>query len=275
LNDTAKMEMRVLAPEKLGYESANEKVPVPQGVLPAELEFYESYAWCLNPHLTVREAIDRLRAEIDRLALVPRGWQTDEVAANIFLLSCGLLNCIDEYLRGPGLRLPSRLAAMRLARGARWVTENVFGTLQPRSRAYVRRWRERWIDELSDFLSVMVAEQASEPASFAGSGKRLAALLRLPLPSDLQADRIGIPSPFRRLDLTHVDILALGKCYVRRFPDRSQAILLVGLRTSGSYFAPLLRALFEAEGYGRVSFLTLVPGKGPGRWEAKARPDRR
>ena len=50
-------------------------------------------------------------------------------------------------------------------------------------------------------------------------------------------------------DLTHVDVLALGKSYVSRFPDRSQAILLVGLRTSGSYFAPLLRALFEAEGY--------------------------
>ena len=189
----------MLAPEKLGHESVNEKVPVPQGVLPAELEFYESYAWCLNPHLTVREAIDRLRAEIDRLAIVPRGWQTGEVAANIFLLSCGLLNCVDEYLRGPGLRLPSRLAAMRLARGARWVTENVFGNLQPRSRAYVRRWRERWIDELNDFLSAMVAEQASEPASFAGSGKRLAALLRSPLPSDLQARThrypVSVPPP--------------------------------------------------------------------------------
>src|SRR6516165_3653228 len=118
--------------------------------------------------------------------------------------------------------------------------------------------------------SVLAWKEGSEPASLAESGKRLAALLSTPLPSDLQAERIGIPSPFRRLDLTHVDVLALGKCYVRRFPDRSQAILLVGLRTSGSYFAPLLRALFEAEGYARVSFLTLVPGKGAGRSEAKA-----
>src|SRR5882762_1960741 len=118
--------MPMLVPEVLSYESEHEKAPVPQRVLSAELEFYESYAWCLNPHLTVREAIDRLRDEIDRLAIVPRGWQTGEVAANVFLLSCGLLNCVDEYLRGPALRLPSRLSAMRLARGARWVTENVF-----------------------------------------------------------------------------------------------------------------------------------------------------
>jgi len=104
------MEMRVLAPEKLGHEWVDEKVPEPQGVLPAELEFYETYAWCLNPHLTVHEAIGHLRDEIDRLATVPQGWQTGEVAANIFLLSCGLFNCVDEYLRGPALRLPSRLA---------------------------------------------------------------------------------------------------------------------------------------------------------------------
>jgi hydroxymethylpyrimidine pyrophosphatase-like HAD family hydrolase len=261
--------MRMLAPEMLSCESEHERALGPQGVLPVELEFYESYAWCLNPHLTVREAIDRLRDEIDRLAIVPSGWQTGEVATNVHLLSCGLLNCVDEYLRGPGLRLPWRLAATRLGRGARWATENLLGNLRPRPRAHVRRWRERWLAGLNDFLSVVVAGQTSNPSAVAESGGRLAMLLRSPLPSDLQAERIGIPSPFRRLDLTHVDVLALGRCYVRRFPDRSQAILLVGPRTSGSYFTPLLRAFFEAEGYGTVSLLTLVPGKGPGRWESK------
>ena len=47
------------------------------------------------------------------------GWGTavpDEVVTNVYLLSCGLLNCVDEYLRGPGLRLPWRLAEMRVGR---------------------------------------------------------------------------------------------------------------------------------------------------------------
>ena len=57
----------MLAPEMLSCEPEHEKALGPQGVLPAELEFHESYAWCLNPHLTVREAIVRLRDEIDRL----------------------------------------------------------------------------------------------------------------------------------------------------------------------------------------------------------------
>jgi hydroxymethylpyrimidine pyrophosphatase-like HAD family hydrolase len=261
--------MRMLVPEVLSYEPEYENAPAPPAVLPAEVDFYESYAWCLNPHLTVREAINHLHEEIGRLASVPSGWQTGEVPTNVFLLSCGLLNCVDEYLRGPALRLPWKLAAMRLGRGARWAAENALGNLRPRPQAHVRRWRERWLAGLNDFLSIVVTGQASDPSSFAEAGGRLAMLLNSPLPSGLQAERIGLPSPFRRLDLTHLDILALGQCYVRRFPDRSQAILLVGLRTSGSYFIPLLRAFFAAERYEKVSLLTLVPGKGPGRWEAR------
>ncbi len=252
---------------------ADQVAQPPQAPLAAELAFYESYAWCLNPHLTVGQAIDRLHHEIDRLAAVPHGWQTDEVVTNVYLLSCGLLNCVDEYLRGPGLRLPWRLAAMRLGRAARWAAENILGNLRPPPQARVRRWREQWLAGLDDFLSLMVAGQAAHPAAFAAAGGRLAALLRAlpraPLPSGLQSARLAVPSPFRRLDLTHHDVLALGRCYERRFPDRAQPILLVGLRTSGSYFAPLLRAFLKTEGFGTVALLTMVPGNGPGHRERR------
>jgi len=62
---TADKEMRMLAPEPLRHESEQPNGHLPQSVLPAELEFYESHAWCLNPHPTVREAIAHLRDEID------------------------------------------------------------------------------------------------------------------------------------------------------------------------------------------------------------------
>jgi len=262
-------EIGMLAPELLRFEPEQQEGHLPYGVLPAEMDFYESHAWCLNPHPTVREAVDRLRDEIDGLASVPRGWQCGEVVTNVFLLSCGLLNSVDEYLRGPGLRLPWRLAAMPVGRGARWVADNVVDRLRPRSRAPVRRWRNAWLAGLNDFLSVVVAGQTSEPTAFAETGAKLAMLLRSPLPANLRAERIAIPSAFRRLDLTHLDVLALGRAYVRRFPDRSQPILLVGLRTSGAYFAPLLQAFLQAEGYASVSLLTLAPSKGPGRWERR------
>ena len=94
-------------------------------------------------------------------------------------------------------------------------------------------------------------------------------LLKSPFPSDLQAQRLGVPNPFSRLDLTQKDVLTLGESFVRRFPDRTQPILLVGLRTSGSYFVPLLRAFFEAEGYKSVALLTIEPNNGLGRREKR------
>ena len=264
---TAGKEMDALAPELLRYESEGQGARLPQRVLPAELDFYESRRWCLNPHLTVHEVVDRLHGEINGLASVPPGWQCGEVVTNLFLLSCGLLNSVEEYLRGPGLRLPWRLAAMPLGRGTRWIADNVVDRLRLRSRAAVRRWRNDWLAGLNDFLAVVVAGDTSEPTAFAEAGAKLALLLRSALPRDLQAERLAIPSAFRRLDLTHLDALALGRCYVRRFPDRLQPILLVGLRTSGSYFAPLLQAFLQAKGYAAVSLLTLAPSKGPGRRE--------
>jgi hypothetical protein len=79
------------------------------GVLLEELEFYQSYDWCLNPYVTVNEAIAHLAKEVDKLSVVQVGWQIGEITTNIFLLSCGLLNCIDGHLRGAKLRLPKRL----------------------------------------------------------------------------------------------------------------------------------------------------------------------
>jgi hypothetical protein len=200
-------------------------------LLPAELDFYSAYDWCLDPHLTFREAIDHLRGEIDRLKVVPEGWQTGEVATNIFLLSCALLNGVDEYLRGPTLRMPKQLNTRPLGRGARWMTDKITVSLRQRRCIQVRRWRERWQAGLDNFLAIFVQE-AAEPISFAETGSRLAMLLQSPLPSDLQAKRLGVPSAFSRLDLTHFDVLALGRCFVKRFPDRSQPILLLGLRTA-------------------------------------------
>jgi hydroxymethylpyrimidine pyrophosphatase-like HAD family hydrolase len=244
------------------------EVPEAQRLLPTELDFYQAYAWCLDPFPTVREAIGYLRGEIGRLEIVPDGWQRGEVATNVLLLSCALLNAADEYMRGPTLRMPRQLAARRLGRNARWVTERIWSNLRQRRRAHVRRWRECWQAGLDDFLSIVVAADASDPTSLSKSGRRLTMLLQAPLPSDLQAEPIGIPSAFRRLDLTHYDVLALGQNFVTRFPDRLQPILLVGLRTSGSYFVPLLRAFLKAEGYRTVASLTVQPNKGPGRWEA-------
>src|SRR3984893_10602572 len=153
-------------------ERGEVEVPEAQRLLPTELDFYQAYAWCLNPFPTVREAIGYLRGEIGRLEIVPDGWQRGEVATNVLLLSCALLNAADEYIRGPTLRMPRQLAARRLGRNARWVTEKIWSSLRQRRRAQVCRWRERWQTGLDDFFSIVVAADAPDPTSLPNSSSR-------------------------------------------------------------------------------------------------------
>src|SRR6516225_2641167 len=204
-------------------------------LLRAEQDFYHSYTWCLHPYLTVERAFKQLHYEIN---------------INIFLLSCALLNAVDEYVRGPTLQMPRALASLRPGRYLRKATDNLQSALRRRHCEQVRHWREGWEASLCDFLSIFIADDC-DPAAAAGAARGL--LSECPLPPGLQAAQIGVPTPFRRLDLTHRDVLALGRKLISRVPERSQAFLLVGMRTSGSYFAPLLKAFLKAEGYTTVS----------------------
>jgi hydroxymethylpyrimidine pyrophosphatase-like HAD family hydrolase len=246
----------------------SERAPARQDLLPAEINFYSAYNWCLDPHLTVNEAIERLAGEVERLLRTPAGWQTNEVTANVYLLSCSLLNGIDEYLRGHTLRLPAQLARTRPGCIATWVTEKVAENLPTQNLTQICRWREDWDNCLDGFFAVL-ARCDSDPVSFVESAQKLSGMLQTPLPSDLLNLRLGVPSAFSRLDLTHFDVLALGRQFAQQYPDRSHPILLLGLRTAGTYFSALLRSFFKAEGYLRVASLTVQPKKGPGRLERK------
>jgi len=73
--------------------------------------------------------------------------------------------------------------------------ENILGTPCGRGlRADVRRWREHWLAGLNDFLAVVVAGQASDPGALAASVRPAGRAAESPLPSGLQAERIGLPS---------------------------------------------------------------------------------
>jgi hydroxymethylpyrimidine pyrophosphatase-like HAD family hydrolase len=243
------------------------KPPLPERrerLLQSERDFYQAYDWCLNPFPTVRETMVYLRGEIDRLVGMQQAWQTGEVLTNVYLLSCALLNAADDYLRGKTFRLPRALQRLPFSRAIRWTTEKGWVLRRWRRRARVRQWRESFGTRLDAFLTFLVTGGTPEAGGLAEARQALAPLLQAPLPSDLEAEHIYFPSAFRRLDLTHMDVLELGRRLSARFPDRSQPILLLGLRTAGSYFAPLLRAFLHAEGYRTLSWVSVHTEKGAG-----------
>jgi len=229
------------------------------GPLASETDFYAAYEWSLDPHLTCEDAIGQLARELDRLADAPAGWQREEVATNTYLLSCSLLNGIDEYLRGPTLRLPAQIAHSRVGR----IVLKAAGLGLPRrTLSSVRRWRQDLQSGLDPLFQAWIAG-ASDAGCLKECAKILAAVLRHRQPAGLLESRLGIPSAFSRLDMTHHDVLDLGREFVKRCPDRSQPILLIGLRTAGTYLSTLLGPYFKTEGYENVDSLTVHPKKGP------------
>ena len=243
---------------------ARQVLPEP---LQAELQFYGGYAWCLNPNPTVAEVLGFLRSETAKLNHQSEPWQTEAVATNIYLLSCAVLNCTDEYLRGKSLRVPRKLAASAPGRGARYVVDTMSAN-RP-GLAFLRSWRDSWVADLHAFLGVFIRDLKGETSTLVEAAKNLSVRSQVALTENLLALQISIPSPFQRLDLTHHDVLALGAKFIVQFPDRAVPLVIVGLRTSGSYFGPLLRALFEQEGYNALAFLTIEPNKGLGRQEKR------
>jgi hydroxymethylpyrimidine pyrophosphatase-like HAD family hydrolase len=237
--------------------------------LAEELDFYSAYRWCLDPHLRIDQTVAHLKKEIERLQVVPADWQVKEVATNIVLLSCALLNALDEYLRGPFLKVPSRVLRTRIGRTAARAIDWSYEWHRPLNKGRVRWWRARLETGVDQFITVLAGESADRD-SFVRSSEGLFSALGVPFPSELRTQCISIPSAFRRLDLTHLDILALGRRASECFTDRSAPVLVLGLRTAGTYFASLVQGAFKASGYSAICSLTVDAKRGPGRLETRA-----
>jgi len=239
--------------------------PAQERMLDTEYDFYKDYRWSLSPLLTVGDAIGRLGEELERVGKVRGRWQAAEVETNVFLLSCALLNAIDDYLCTSRLRMPAKLASVvPFARQAFSGIEKLVATTNRRHMRRVRQWREDLQAKLDIFLQVSATDEAPEPSTVAAAAKELRASLQQPPAPKLWARPTNINSAFRKQDLAPHDVLALGKQFVTRFPDRQRPLLVIGLRTAGSFFAPLLRAFLRSQGYQAVDIVTVRPSEGFG-----------
>ncbi len=233
--------------------------------LGAELNFYQNYSWTLNPFPTIGETVGHLDGEIAKLGRVREAWQVGEVMTNIFLLSCAVLNSIDDYVHGPAYRVPkkaSRLPFANLVQKALTLAQKSTAVLRRSGVAQAKLWKQQWQVDFDAFLQHFVGRDLPPSDALAHLVRQLPPLLRRPLPADLRAEHIRIPSCFRKQELTPFDILSLGQKFVSQFPDRQQPILVIGLRTAGAYFAPLLRVFLQSKGYQVVDMVTVRPKRG-------------
>ena len=238
---------------------------LPTALLETEAGFYRQYSWCLNAFPTIGEVIEHLTDEISRLHQVGRDWQLTEVQANIFLLSCGVTDALDDYLLGSSYDFWKAQSVLPFLRPFVLITDWCQTTVEKFRTFRLRHladWREEWEAALHDFLRIFASGRVPDAELMNKHANRLLALLSKELPAGLRSRRLRNAAAFRSQDLTAFDVLKLGQKFILASPDRQRPILVVGLRTAGSYFAPLLRAFLANEGYRDTSCVTLRPKKG-------------
>ena len=235
-----------------------------------EARFYESYEWCLNPFLTVRETVHHLQGEIAKLDVWREPWQVSEVTTNIYLLACMLSNSIDDYLQVRTYRLPRPAAALPFAQRGISMAETLTTISRRRRVSRLLEWKGHWQAQLASFLKLFVSGTQNEADAVTIAARSLTVSLQHRFPEDLSNEVIRMPSAFRKQDLTHLDLLSLGRMFIDQFPDRQQPILVIGLRSAGSYFAPLVHALLKQENYAAVEFVTFRPSQVLSPWEDAA-----
>jgi len=83
-----------------------------------------------------------------------------------------------------------------------------------------------------------------------------------PIPDELHEHVPRLPACFQAFDLDLEDIRTLTDRFVATHADRDRPLLVLGIRTSGSYLAPLCTALLESLDYSDVGWITVRPQQG-------------
>jgi adenine/guanine phosphoribosyltransferase-like PRPP-binding protein len=125
----------------------------------------------------------------------------------------------------------------------------------------------RWRRDLAKLVDGLADAAAGRSPTGAEHSALLEAIGRLAgdlgeLGGGLHRELALLPTCFHDLDQHPSDLARLAGEFAERWPDRRTPLLIVGVRTSGSYLAPLSAAFLRGHGYTHTRVLTVRPGRG-------------
>ncbi len=113
--------------------------------------------------------------------------------------------------------------------------------------------------ELTSLLAEVVMEPGLDDSLLR---ERLEPLVPPFLPPMVSNDVVRLPACFRSFDQHPADLHWLAEAFLERYPGRAdRPVCVVGVRTSGSYLAPLLSAALRLRCRRFVETLTVRPGR--------------
>lgn len=196
---------------------------------------------------------------------------TEARALNSFLLVAGLHQVLEDHLHRPSpllVRAAVRFGSFdsRFASVAAFLAGSVAAV-----GSYVRLWRprERTLVRVGQDLTKLLKSTAAAVVGHEAGGvqarscwRRLRPLIER-LPQPLLETIVRLPNPFATFDQRPEDYGELVRRFTERWRDSRRPILVLGIRTSGTYLAPLCWALLIDHGYRHVQMLTVRAGQ---RW---------
>lgn len=206
----------------------------------------------------------------DQLASLLRAALRNDDALNAYLLAVGLNQIAEDHLHADPWslgRAATHLTAIPGRAGrltAKLAQASAIGASHLLLRAPRAQRLSAWQAELAELVHALAPEVVSSyPAQvFERRKESLEVLLSRvrTLPPALRSAVVRLPSCFRSFDQRPEDLLALVRRLSQVHVDRHRPMVVIGVRTSGSYLAPLCGAALELEGYSDVSVLTARPG---------------
>ncbi len=194
-----------------------------------------------------------------------------------FLFAAGLNQILEDHLHRDICsldRAARHLPSLAGVHAGRFAAAGAIGVQGAGSELRSRLPREQaliaWQSELSVFVrglaDAVAGELTDTPAPpRARALAEAAEALMEPVPTfppALRGSVVRLAHCFRSFDQRPEDCQRMVNLLVSRFPDRAR-VRVVGLRTSGSYLAPLCAAFLTLRGYEDVEVTTLRPGQ---RW---------
>jgi hydroxymethylpyrimidine pyrophosphatase-like HAD family hydrolase len=209
--------------------------------------------------------------DFEELAALFRGEVQRGAWLDAYLLGCGMNQIVEDYLytdayvlrRGAAYLVTIPGAAGAISAGtARGIdaTHVKLRSLLPHFRR-IAGWQAE-LSKLIEQLALLVIRDGAD-AAIDHEVRVRAEMICEPVesfPAPLLRSLIRLPSCFRSFDQQPADLDRLVRRLIDRVSDSSTPITVVGVRTSGSYLAPLIAAILRTYGYSGVEVLTMRPG---------------
>ncbi|MDQ6614886.1 MAG: HAD hydrolase family protein [Actinomycetota bacterium] len=197
--------------------------------------------------------------------LAQRDWDS------AYLLAAAMNQVAEDNLEGPGHLLGNRAEIVSRVAGRldRPVSAPALALMVSATRATRRMtsshrrladWQREIATLTGDLANVVLNPESPkvEPGRLSATAARLRIGLGALEPTAL-ATPCRLPSCFHSFDQRPEDIVRLSDETVHRWPDRDRPLVVVGVRTSGSYLAPLHVARLTDRGF-RAQAVTMRPG---------------